>query len=170
MTWTSCYLPYGVILQIKWHDAGKVFRKLQLGYDAFPVSKFLGHQRVCVCQSLSCARLFATPWTIARQAPLFMEFSRQEYWNRLPFPPPRDMWAPGTELTFPALAGGSLPVSHLGNPCPSIPQLLIFFLIIMNLYWILWNALSASIYMTIYDKSFICYISWTNSALSVFSF
>ena len=36
-------------------------------------------------QSLSCVWLFATPWTVARQAPLWMEFSRQEYWNRLAF-------------------------------------------------------------------------------------
>ena len=39
-------------------------------------------------KSLSCVRLFVTPWIIAHQAPLFMEFSRQEYWYRLPFPSP----------------------------------------------------------------------------------
>ena len=44
---------------------------------------------VCA-QSLSCVRLFATPWTIALQSPLSMEFPRQEYWSRLPFPSPRD--------------------------------------------------------------------------------
>ena len=33
----------------------------------------------------------ATPWTVARQAPLLMEFSRQEYWSGLPFPPPGDL-------------------------------------------------------------------------------
>ena len=46
---------------------------------------------------------------VARQAPLFMEFSGQEYWNGLPFPPPGDLSDPGIEpksLTFPALAGG----------------------------------------------------------------
>ena len=45
---------------------------------------------VCVCvrtQLLSCVQLFATPWTVARQAPLFMGFSRQKYWSGLPFPP-----------------------------------------------------------------------------------
>jgi len=41
---------------------------------------------VCACtQSLSCILLFVTPWTVAHQAALSMEFSRQEYWNRLPF-------------------------------------------------------------------------------------
>ena len=36
-------------------------------------------------QSLSRVRLFAAPWTVARQAPLSMEFSRQEYWSGFPF-------------------------------------------------------------------------------------
>ena len=40
-----------------------------------------------VCESLSHVRLFATLWTVAHQAPLSMGFSRQEYWNGLPFPP-----------------------------------------------------------------------------------
>ena len=40
-------------------------------------------------QSLSHVQLFVTPWTVACQAPLSMEFSRQEYWNGLPFPSPR---------------------------------------------------------------------------------
>ena len=39
-------------------------------------------------KSLSRVRLFATPWTIAHQAPPSMEFSRQEYWSELPFPSP----------------------------------------------------------------------------------
>ena len=37
-------------------------------------------------QSLSHIRLLSTPWTVARQAPLSMKFSRQEYWSGLPFP------------------------------------------------------------------------------------
>ena len=65
---------------------------------------------VCVCaQSLTRVWLFGTPWTVASQAPLFMEFSRQEYWNRLPFPTPRDLPEPGIEplsLVSPALARG----------------------------------------------------------------
>ena len=59
---------------------------------------------VCVCR----VQLFATPWTAARQAPLAMEFSRQEYWSELPFPPPGDLLNPGIELmspVSPALAG-----------------------------------------------------------------
>ena len=41
-------------------------------------------------KSLSCVRLFVTPWTVAHQAPLSMGFSRQEYWSGLPFPSPGD--------------------------------------------------------------------------------
>ena len=44
--------------------------------------------RLGMCQSLSRVRLFATPWTVARQAPPCMVFSRQEHWSGLPFPPP----------------------------------------------------------------------------------
>ena len=42
-------------------------------------------------KSLSCVRLFATPWTVAHQAPPSMEFSGQEYWSGLPFPSPGDL-------------------------------------------------------------------------------
>ena len=57
---------------------------------------------------LSSVQLFATPWTIARRVPPSMEFSRQEYWSRLPFPPPADLPDPGIEPASPlspALAG-----------------------------------------------------------------
>ena len=49
------------------------------------------------------------PWTVAQQTPLSMEFSRQEYWNGLPFPPLGDLPDPGIKpasLASPALAGG----------------------------------------------------------------
>ena len=57
----------------------------------------------------SRAQLFTTPWTVARQAPLSMGCSRQEYWSGLPCPPPRDFPEPVIELgslMSPALAGG----------------------------------------------------------------
>ena len=60
-------------------------------------------------QLLSHVRLFATPWTVARQAPLSMGFFQQEYWNGLPFPSPGDLSDPGIEPlspVSPALAGG----------------------------------------------------------------
>ena len=46
-------------------------------------------------------QIFATPWTVAHQVPLSMGFSRQEYWNGLPFPPPGDLPDSGIELTSP---------------------------------------------------------------------
>ena len=46
---------------------------------------------------------FATPWTVAHQAPLHMGFSRQEYWSGLPFPSPGDLPDPGIEPRSPAL-------------------------------------------------------------------
>ena len=51
----------------------------------------------------------AAPWIVAHQAPLSMAFSRQEYWNGLPFPSPGDLPDPGIEPASPAsraLAGG----------------------------------------------------------------
>ena len=54
-----------------------------------------------------------TPWTVACQAPLFMEFSRQEYWSGLPFPPPGELPDPGIEPmspVSPALQADSLPL------------------------------------------------------------
>ena len=55
---------------------------------------------------LSHVQLSATPWTVACQAPLSMEFPRQEYWSGLPFPPPRDLPNPGIKPASLALAGG----------------------------------------------------------------
>ena len=58
---------------------------------------------------LSRVQLFATPWTVARQAPLSMGSFRQEYWSGLLFPPPGDLPDPGMIPAFPvtsALAGG----------------------------------------------------------------
>ena len=54
-------------------------------------------------------QLFATPWTVAHQAPLFIGFSRQEYWNGLPFASPGDLIYLGLETKNPALQADSLP-------------------------------------------------------------
>ena len=55
----------------------------------------------------SCLTL-VIPWTIAHQAPLSMEFSKQEYWSGLPLPPPGDLSDPGIKLVSPALQADSL--------------------------------------------------------------
>ena len=64
---------------------------------------------VCVCVCVSHVPLFVTSWTVANQAPLSMEFFRQEYWSRLPFYSPGDLPNPGIEPWSPALQADSLP-------------------------------------------------------------
>ena len=59
-------------------------------------------------KSLSHIRLFATPWTVAYQAPLSLGFSRQKYWSGSPFPSPGDLPNPGIEPRFPALEADAL--------------------------------------------------------------
>ena len=73
-------------------------------------------------KSLSCVRLFETPWTIACQAPLSMGFSRQEYCSGLPCPPPGDLPNPGIKLRSPALQAGCLPSEPPGKPGKSQSQ------------------------------------------------
>ena len=74
----------------------------------------------CACAFvLSRVRLFVTPWIVACPAPLSMEFSRQEHWSQLPFPPPGDLPNPGIEpasVAVPAWQGDSLLLSPQGSP------------------------------------------------------
>ena len=67
-------------------------------------------------KSLSRVRLLATPWTVAHQASPSMGFSRQEYWNGLPFPSPGDLLNPGIELRPPALLADALTSEPPGKP------------------------------------------------------
>ena len=74
--------------------------------------------RMCMhAQLLSRVQLFATPWTVAHQAPLSMEFSRQRDWSGLPFPTPGDL--PDPEIKSMSLASPALTYSshrgHLAN-------------------------------------------------------
>ena len=61
------------------------------------------HKLKVKVKSLSHVRLFATPWTVAHQAPSSKGFSRQEYWSGLPFPSPGDRPNPGIEPRSPTL-------------------------------------------------------------------
>ena len=64
---------------------------------------FLGPGRKKEMKSLSRIRLFATPWTVAYQAPPSVGFFRQEYWSGLPFPSPEDLPDPEIDSGSPAL-------------------------------------------------------------------
>ena len=78
----------------------------------------MGKRTFCMCM-VSCVCFFLTSWTIALQVPLFMGFSRHEYWSGLPFPPAGDFPHPGIKLVSPvcsALQADSLSLSHKGSP------------------------------------------------------
>ena len=64
---------------------------------------------LCCAEELSLAPFSVTLWTVARQAPLSMGFSRQAYWSELPCPPPGDLRDPGIKPRSPALQADSLP-------------------------------------------------------------
>ena len=77
-----------------------------------------GQETAAILQS--GAWLFATPWTLAHQAPLSIGFSRQEYWSGLPFPSSGDLPHPGIELASPAspaLAGGFFTTDATREAC-----------------------------------------------------
>ena len=103
-------------------DAEKAFDEIQ---HPFMIEKEKTLQKVgmegtylnmlCVCQSLSRDLLFAIPWTVACQAPLSMELSRQEYWSGLLCPSPGDLPNPGIEPSL-ALQADSLTSEPAGKP------------------------------------------------------
>ena len=74
---------------------------------------------VYLLSPFSLVQLFATLWTVAHQAPMFMGFSRQEYWSGLSCPPPGDLpdqgIKPGSPVA-PELLADFLPLSHWGSP------------------------------------------------------
>ena len=67
-------------------------------------------------QLLSHVQLFETPWTVTRQAPLSMGFSRQEAWSGLPLSLPRDLPDPGIESESSAFQRNSLLLNYWGSP------------------------------------------------------
>ena len=73
--------------------------------------------------ALSRLQLFATPWSVAHQAPLTMEFSRPEYWSELPFSSPRDLPDPGIVPGSPSFQAESL----LSEPPGKLPYPLLGF-------------------------------------------
>ena len=81
--------------------------KVEMGFQNHQLPELVTSQ--LALSHFSHVQLSATLWTVARQAPPSMGFSRQEYWNGLPCPPPWYLPDPGigpVSLTSPALAGG----------------------------------------------------------------
>ena len=83
-----------------------------------------------MCWSPSRVRLFAIPWTVAHQASLPMEFSRQEYWSRLPCPSPEDLPNPGIEPMSSAWQADSLPSEAPGKP--GLGRILVIYCCVTN--------------------------------------
>ena len=86
---------------------------------------FMARELKSVC--FLCVQLFATPRTVAHQAPLSMGFFRQEYWSALPFPSPEDLPYPGIQPRSPSLKADSLPSElhgrfHELNVSPNKPS------------------------------------------------
>ena len=69
-------------------------------------------------KSLSRVQLFATPWTLAYQAPPSMEFSKQENWSGLPFTSAEDLPDSGIKLRSPVLQAAALPADPSGKLFP----------------------------------------------------
>ena len=92
--------------------------------DSVELKHRISHsERVCA-KLLQSFRLFVTPWTVARQAPLSMGFFRQEYWGGFPCPPPWDLPDPGIEPRSPAMAGGFFKHwCQLGSPSHTLTGL-----------------------------------------------
>ena len=96
----------------------------------------------CCFKSLSRVRLFATPWTVAHQAPLSMGFPRQEYWNGLPFPSLGCLSDSGIKPESPALAGGLFTREASRE--------------VYLWFWATANLLSFSIYLPVLAISYKC--------------
>ena len=95
---------------MRWKGGDRLKREGTSGY------LWLIHADVCRwCESLNRVQLCETLWTVARQTPLSMEFSRQEYWSGLPFPSPGDLPVPGIEPRSPTLQADALPSELPGN-------------------------------------------------------
>ena len=103
--WVSCLLSHALISSFI----------SSLGESMAPALS----QHVCLMSHFSRVQLFVTPWTVPRQAPLSMVFSRQEYWSWLPCPSPGDLPDPRVEPashSSPASAGRFFTTSAIWRP------------------------------------------------------
>ena len=116
-----------------------------------------------MCMHALSLQSCATLWTVARQAPLSMGFSRQEYWSGLPCPPPGDLPNPGIKPVTPAapvLQADSLQLSHQGSPL--LGYIIVYFAFIS--WWMfgllhLW-LLCINAAMNICVQVFVCFYTF----------
>ena len=91
-------------------------RKMSSAVDLMACSSVISVSWKLKVKLLSLVWRFATPWTVAHQAPPSMGFSRQEHWSGLPFPFPGDLPDPGIEPRSPALEADALTSEPQGKP------------------------------------------------------
>ena len=99
----------------------------------------------------------ATPWTVACQAPLSMEFSRQEYWGGLPFPSPGDLPNPRIKPGSPALQADSLPPEPPGKLLCDLGQVFIHSSVDRHLNYLYFLSITNNAAMNIHVEGFV----WT---------
>ena len=123
LEWVAISFSWGSSWPRDWTHVPCIGRQILYYWDTREAQIYVC---VCVCvkyikvwkkvKSLSCVQLFATPRTVAYQAPQSMEFSRQEYWSGLPFPSLGDLPNPGIKPRSPALQADALPSEPPGKP------------------------------------------------------
>ena len=120
------YSPWGhkesdTTERLIWSD----LKRSTQAYTTIKLLKDKGQKKKCILKlakvkvkvkSPSVVQLFVTPWTIAYQAPQFMEFSRQEYWSGLSFPSPRQLSDPGIEPRSLPCRQTLYRLNHQGSP------------------------------------------------------
>ena len=118
-TLLSC--PSGIHFSSSWHlwslnsNDTLLERSLLITLSKIVLYSFMGFILSNVCVSCSVVCDSATPWTVAHQASLSMEFSRQEYWSGLPFPSPEELPNPRIKPWSPALQADSLSFELQGS-------------------------------------------------------
>ena len=95
-----CFLAFSVEFMV-WGKNTKVMYQSSSWWGVRSLHFLCDFRKVCACVHGAAVQPFVTPWTVACQAPLSMEFSKQEYWDVLPCPPPGDLTDPGIELEPP---------------------------------------------------------------------
>ena len=125
LLWSTQYLAVHSTIGQLWFPNSLCFLiSNKLPSWAFPsLILLMFSERKVKVKSLTCVWLFVTPWTVVYQATLSMEFSRQDYWSGLTFPPPGDLPNPGIEPRSPTVQADALQSTHITvNLLPKIVE------------------------------------------------